>query len=254
MALSDSQLHVEASARAVLAALNLQTFDDVLAFDEGEIVKSARAHRDVVRVRAQEDVIFLKRIRGKGKEEIAHEAQVLGHLRDRNLPVPELLAWGTSQNGGVLITRALPESETLERIILHEDVSDVRRLNLAYKCADLVSALHDAGIQHRDLYAGHILVSATDDLYLVDFGRARFVNPRSFWRRRKDLGALQFSVPQRCASDRLRMRFLRRYLGSGASRRQWIQYARGAESKGRAIRHHAIKKVNRGDGNIHINE
>jgi tRNA A-37 threonylcarbamoyl transferase component Bud32 len=75
---------------------------------------------------------------------------------------------------------------------------EARGADLASALAELVGALHSAGLVHRDLYASHVFLEETGEtprLWLIDL--ARVFRPRIRRRRWrvKDLSQLRFSMP-----------------------------------------------------------
>src|SRR5918992_1999557 len=66
--------------------------------------------------------------------------------------------------------------ETLEQIILHEGALDVARaLDFTCQICNAVDHAHRAGVIHRDLRPGNMLVSETGMLKVTDFGTSRFL-------------------------------------------------------------------------------
>ena len=117
---------------------------------------------------------------------------------------------------------------------------------------NLLRQLHDSGVNHRDYYAGHVLVDRLDRLHLVDLGRAEI--RRRVPRRRviKDLAAFLFSVPERVVDVELREHFVRSYLGENPETRVTDLVAT-VTRKSRWMRRHAERKLARGETNIHVN-
>jgi serine/threonine-protein kinase len=66
--------------------------------------------------------------------------------------------------------------ETLEHIIMREGAMDVARaLDFTCQMCNAVDHAHKAGILHRDLRPGNMLVSDTGLLKVTDFGTSRFL-------------------------------------------------------------------------------
>ena len=66
--------------------------------------------------------------------------------------------------------------ETLERIIMREGALDLNRaLDFTCQICNAVDHAHRAGILHRDLRPGNMLVSETGMLKVTDFGTSRFL-------------------------------------------------------------------------------
>lgn len=94
------------------------------------------------------------------------------------------------------------------------------RFRLVEAVARLARRMHDAGINHRDLYVCHVWLGAAPGpdraprLLLMDLHRAQ-IRPAvpERWRR-KDLAALLYSVRDLAPGRSLRLRFLRAYAGT----------------------------------------
>lgn len=239
--------------RDLLGGCGLVNLEACLAFEGGEVVKSAVPGRETLRFTCGDETFYMKRIQGRGWRDVFNEARLLGRLHEKGLPVPEPVAFGLRMRRGVLLTRALPEGRTLEEIVVHGNPDREELSRLAREAAALVRKLHDHGVNHRDLYLGHVLVGGDGNLYLVDLGRAekRVRVPRR--RVVKDLAALDFSTPGRVADDTLRREFLETYLGPAATPRRLRRLAAAVRRKSTMIRRHAERKVARGEGNVHIN-
>lgn len=99
-----------------------------------------------------------------------HEAESLG------VKVPTPLGFATE--GGLLyrawlFTREIPKHESLSEIA----VSDVNRLPpLIESLVGQVSKLIASGIKHVDLHPGNVVVSDSDEVYLLDFDKAHRVS------------------------------------------------------------------------------
>lgn len=101
------------------------------------------------------------------------EFRILTDLATHNLPVPDPIAAMTQRNGpfytGHLLTRRLPNAEPLADAMLERANSDQPWQN-AGAC---IRRFHDFGLVHADLNARNILVDGEDNVFLIDFDRAR---------------------------------------------------------------------------------
>jgi heptose I phosphotransferase len=247
--------HVSPHHRAALLGQGLGSLEACLAYEGGETVKAAVEGRQTLRIDTEESGrYFMKRVRGRGFRDIANELRVLEHLHGAGVPVPEPVAFGLGNKSGVLITRALPADHTLEHVLVHENPDAARVERLLSRLAKLVRKLHEHGVNHRDLYVGHVMVDTSDGLYLLDLGRAETRTRVPLRRIVKDLAALHFSTPESRVGEEQRERFLRIYFGSEISSRSLERLGRAVDRKARRIRAHAERKIARGDANIHINE
>ena len=115
------------------------------------------------------------------------------------------------------------------------------RFDVVERLARFVTAFHQTGLTHRDLYLCHVFAELDPSgrqpprFSLIDLARTH----RLRWRRTrwlvKDLAQLDFSARQIGASRGDRLRFLENYLGllRGAARVHW--YARAVAAKSDAI-------------------
>lgn len=147
------------------------------------------------------------------------ERDAIEVLHDAGVPTMETLAWGVrgrspASRRSFIVTREIPARRTLDDLARawgergHCDVALKRRL--IARVAELTRRMHDAGVNHRDLYLVHLLLP--DDsgiaglICLIDLHRAqiRARVPRRW--RVKDLGSLLFSarVAPLTRTDRLR--------------------------------------------------
>jgi heptose I phosphotransferase len=176
---------------------------------------------------------FAKLHRGIGWREIAinllslrlpvldarRERDALAVLRGAGVPTMETLAWGVrgrspASRHSFIVTREIPARRTLDD--LARDWGERGRCDVAVKrrliveVADLTRRMHDAGVNHRDLYLVHLLLTGdpgtSGSMHLIDLHRAqiRARVPRRW--RVKDLGSLLFSarVAPLTRTDRLR--------------------------------------------------
>ena len=101
------------------------------------------------------------------------EAQVLRHLARAGVAVPELFA--VVRDGGTwrLETELVADARTLTTLLDEPQLSRAAATDLAVRIGQLVASVALAGVEHRDLHAGNVLVDANDAPVLIDFARAR---------------------------------------------------------------------------------
>jgi len=166
------------SIRAMLSVGNIESsLLGHLQNGSAEVVKSGK-HRAVYRLELPPGTAFLKHYcvpdwkgalqnivrpsRARLEWKAIHTVAKLG------IPTVTPIALGERKRGPVvtdsfLLTRAVPESETLhDFVIRHADCGaviapDIRQ-QLAWELGALVARLHAAGILHRDLHAGNVLM------------------------------------------------------------------------------------------------
>jgi heptose I phosphotransferase len=151
------------------------------------------------------------------------EVLALERLHAAGIPAPQVAGSGVS--GGrplarrsFVITADVGTQRTLGEEASQLDPADhAGRRQLIQETAALVRRMHAAGVNHRDLYFGHILVRTergARELVLIDLHRAQI------WKHIperwivKDLGALGFAAADLKLSRTDRARFVMAYSGS----------------------------------------
>ena len=112
-----------------------------------------------------------------------------------------------------VLMEALQDARSLEEISCHWKAfppSFALKNQFTMKVAQITRTLHDAGINHRDLYICHFLLK-DQTLYLIDLHRAQIRKRTPSRWRIKDLAALYFSSMDIGLTHRDRLRFMRAY-------------------------------------------
>jgi tRNA A-37 threonylcarbamoyl transferase component Bud32 len=178
------------------------------------------------------------------------EALTLRALRENNISCPELIAAGEdSQGRAFLLVRELAEAQELRAFLrAHRSAAPSRRGAFARRLGRELARLHEAGFNHADLYAKHVLVGPDrESIHLLDWQRARRWRRLPWKRRLNDLAALDATLADALTSPGERLRCLRAYLrASGAQLpgrcfRDLI--ARVCRQARWLLRRHAIREV-----------
>lgn len=141
------------------------------------------------------------------------EAATLRAVRDAGIGCPEVAAFGEDSRRAFVLT--CDESAMTELRMMLPTLSDVDRNRLADSLGRELAKMHDAGFDHPDLFAKHILAAPDGDTYrlcILDWQRSRRRKAVSWRLRCHDLAVLDATLHESLASDRLRLRFLRSYL------------------------------------------
>jgi serine/threonine-protein kinase len=137
---------------------------------------------EVYHVRTADNALAALKIARRGasgglERTFKHEARILGHLNGQT--APRLLAAGRIEGqpylamtwcSGVVVTQAAAELRQL-----HGTAGRRRVLNLCRGILRAYAGLHERGVIHGDVYPKNILVDATDQVSVVDYGFARLV-------------------------------------------------------------------------------
>jgi UDP-glucose:(heptosyl)LPS alpha-1,3-glucosyltransferase len=260
------EMIVHGEFRELLERHQLQSFETLMGYDEGTMLKDRQGKR-IFQLRlewkGEPMVFYLKRHRlplswgqrlrcALGRPVVTEGGREWDNIlafHDRQLPTVVPVAMGERVRGGVqesfVLTRGLDEYESLERVapkrfsppLTQEAVREKRALIRAI--AELTGSMHWRGYYHRDYYWAHIMLRKEgpwSDLRLIDLQR---VISRPWFRRRwevKDLASLNYSVRSLGLTRGDTLRFLHGYR-LGASRDSAL--LRAVAAKTRYIAAHA---------------
>ncbi len=192
------------------------------------------ASRTVYRGRIGDEDVYLKHFHSRtiahrlgrmlGYSDALAEMRYSQHLLARGVPAVQVLAATCDAGAEWLATRAVtsaePGDEWHERQLARgeQGARAIRTATLAL--ADLIGRMHAAGVIHRDLHCGNVLVRSDADpveLVLMDLHRASLRKRLS--RRARAANVAMLLHDRRHVTTRTdRLRFLRRYLqASGAT-------------------------------------
>jgi serine/threonine protein kinase len=114
------------------------------------------------------------------------EARIAGQLQHPGVvPIHDL---GADEHGRVYFTMPLCEGRTLDEIFelarsRAEGWSLERVVGLLEKACEVIAYAHSRGVIHRDLKPANLIVSASGQVYVVDWGLAKVLDPRGPARR-----------------------------------------------------------------------
>ncbi len=191
------------------------------------LVKKVRAERETGYVDTIHGKIYLKRARlnllavlGRTLVKLRvpftsflEEGRVLVHLAARSVAATRFLGAATQTRlfarRTALATADLGPFERLEE--LAPQLSGEARRRETRRAAALVASLHASGVNHRDLYACHLVHTEKSDWALLDLNRAQLRHRVPTRMLVKDLAALAASTPTATRTDMVR--FLLAYAG-----------------------------------------
>jgi tRNA A-37 threonylcarbamoyl transferase component Bud32 len=154
------------------------------------------------------------------------EMSLLTEIRDSGIGAPEVLAAGESMGQAFLLTREVDGIDL--RRFLHDTADRSLRRELARALGAALARMHEAGLDHPDLYSKHVLVNGKGRrvrVCFLDWQRSR--RRRVSWRVRcRDLAALDTSLADGLACARDRLRCLHSYLKSCRQGRATPQLSR----------------------------
>lgn len=242
-------LWIDASFQPLLKRAGWNTLDAVMAATDGDCWRSMH-HRENWRFDLPDDAgrsrrVYLKKhhvrtwqswlwtkLGGRpGPTPARLELENAARIRQAGIESMHVVAFGERFNANGLVESFLLTEELtgfldLQRFLPQRFPTQPNTITcgrnrdldrLVAQAAEVTRTFHEAGYNHRDLYAGHFFVreSATEafEIRLIDLQR---VQHRRRFRRRwliKDLAQLAWSVPANHITCRHRMAFIRHYLG-----------------------------------------
>jgi predicted Ser/Thr protein kinase/membrane protein implicated in regulation of membrane protease activity len=110
----------------------------------------------------------------ESRTRFAHEAKAASKLHH-----PHIVAVHDTgcEQGFDFICMEYVEGETLQERIRRRALGIDEAMRYAIVMADAISAVHGAGILHRDLKPANMVITASQDIKLLDFGLAKFSEP-----------------------------------------------------------------------------
>lgn len=104
------------------------------------------------------------------------EWNLTNSLYQQGLPVPRPIAAQVIRNGifyqGNILTQKIAHSHSFHEIITSGRQSE----ELNYKIGGTIRKFHDINLYHSDLNVNNILISNTNDIFLIDFDKCRYRN------------------------------------------------------------------------------
>lgn len=214
------------------------SFDDMMQL-QGDMLRNMDG-RTTQRIHLKDTIVFIKQHRGVGILEIVknwlqlkkpvisarNEKEALQRLKMVGVPVPTVLAYGEMGRNpatmqSYIMLEAIEPSISLETLTQHwakQPPSFIFKKRLIETVANMTARMHQAGINHRDLYICHFLLkqdktTTQDDLplYLIDLHRAQIRDTVPMRWLIKDLAGLYFSSINIGLTKRDRLRFMKWY-------------------------------------------
>ncbi|MBI3620918.1 MAG: glycosyltransferase [Nitrospirae bacterium] len=270
------EMTVHRKYQALLERHHLHTFEALMGYDEGTMLKDRKGKR-VFQLRlewkGEPVVLYLKRHRlplswrdrvrfGFGRPVVTEGGREWRNIlafHDGQVPTVVPVAMGERVRAGVqesfLVTRGLEEYESLERLgpkrfsppLTTDLIAEKRALIRAI--AELTTRMHWKRMCHRDYYLSHIFVrrgtsttgALAPDIRFIDLQRV-LIRPW-FWSRWviKDLAALNYSVHALGLTRTDKLRFLDAYHGTDSRDRSLMRaIQRKTDRIARHDRHRAV--------------
>lgn len=273
---SDARVMVDLIYAQALQKEGLHDYFSVMGYPWGEIYKRNEL-RSVVRIKPGNltgPSFFLKRHFKTPLKDIfasllklrkprsagGKEWEACQRFRALGIPTLTPVAWGERSfhffpRDSFFISLEVAGAQRLEDYLvkMFTPPLDRERLHLKreliHKVAHLARTIHDAGLNHRDFYLGHILIREEDhgppSLCVIDLQRVES-HPKVGKRLRvKDLAALNFTASAQAVSSADRLRFFKCYAGRPRLTKEDRAWIRAVVKKTEKIRQHTEKLLAR---------
>lgn len=133
------------------------------------------------------------------RKRLQREARIAGRLQDPHV-VP-IHAAGEI-DGQLFVDMRLINGVDLDTMLRREGIlTPARAVSIIRQVASALDAAHQAGVMHRDIKPGNILITADDFAYLVDFGIANQSTEEQLTQMGDVLGTWAYMAPERFSGD-----------------------------------------------------
>src|ERR1700757_4876581 len=150
-------------------------------------------------------VVALKLISGtyaqdpEFRKRLQREARIAGRLQEPHV-VPVHAAGEI--DGKLFVDMRLIDGTDLDTLLKRSGpMSPAQAVAIVRQIASALDAAHKAGVLHRDVKPGNILITAEDFAYLVDFGIANAASEEKLTQMGHVLGTLAYMAPERLMSE-----------------------------------------------------
>jgi len=109
-------------------------------------------------------------------------------------------------DGQLFIAMALYEGETLTRKIERGPLPIEQAVEIAMRVAQGLGRAHEAGIVHRDIKPGNIMITGRGDVKIVDFGLAKLAGQAKLTRTGSTIGTAAYMSPEQAQGEEVDQR------------------------------------------------
>jgi len=133
------------------------------------------------------------------KARFVHEARSASALQHANLcTVHEI---DETEEGNLFICMDYYEGQTLESLIKRGPLPPAEAIRIAIQIAEGLGRAHEAGMVHRDIKPGNIMVTERGEVKILDFGLAKLAGETRITREGTMLGTVAYMSPEQLRGD-----------------------------------------------------
>ena len=135
----------------------------------------------------------------ESKARFIHEAQAASSLEHSNIcTIHEI---NETQHGQLFICMAYYEGKTLKKHIDSGPMAIERVIDISIQICKGLQKAHEKGIIHRDIKPANVMITADDEVKLVDFGLAKLSNQTVLTREGTTLGTVAYMSPEQARGE-----------------------------------------------------
>ncbi|GLY06241.1 serine/threonine-protein kinase [Actinoplanes sp. NBRC 101535] len=128
-----------------------------------------------------------------------HEARVMAALRHRG--VAPVYDYGRTDDGAWLVMAHVDGEPLNHRLAERGRLSPMETMSVVSQAAEALAAAHEAGIVHRDVKPGNLIIEPSGTVVLVDFGVARSAQSVTLTGAREVVGTALYIAPEQVAKS-----------------------------------------------------
>lgn len=135
----------------------------------------------------------------EGLERLGREARAIQKLDHPN--IVRLLDWGQGEQGDYLVMELVEGESLRQRLDRGGPLPCDEAVGLVAQVLEALSAAHRAGLVHRDISAGNVLVDAAGRVKVTDFGIARATDERTLTQTGAMIGSVHYMSPEQARGE-----------------------------------------------------
>src|SRR3954468_2023980 len=151
----------------------------------------------VLKAEYAEDPTFVERFRAEARNTAMLSHSGIATVYDYG----EVPVAGAAGSSAYLVMELVPGQPLSAVLAADGRLSPARTMNIVGQAALALQAAHEAGVVHRDVKPGNLLVTADDTVKVTDFGIARAADAVPLTRTGTVLGTAFYLSPEQAAGD-----------------------------------------------------
>ena len=139
-------------------------------------------------------ILEKRNIRPEEVQRFIREAQIIASFKHNNIVTIHDIA---EDESNIFFSMDLEEGDTLEKLVaVRGRFSEKEALSIILKVAKVLQVVHAKNIVHRDIKPSNIMITASRDIKVLDFGTAKTGNETTLTRTGAFIGTIAFAAPE----------------------------------------------------------